>query len=137
MYGKKGFSQYQFVLPYGTSRDIFKKIFKIINDSKIPPYLIVLKLFGDQKSYISFPIKGYTIAIDFPNHKNISSLFNVLDKIITNNGGRLYLAKDRYMSSEMFEKTYTNAIDFKLSISNLNNGKSKFSSLLSNRLKIT
>ena len=64
-------------------------------------------------------------------------MFNVLDKLITNNGGRLYLAKDRYMSSEMFEKTYTNAIDFKLSISNLNNGKSKFSSLLSNRLKIT
>ena len=72
-----------------------------------------------------------------PNHKNISSLFNILDKIITNNGGRLYLAKDKYMSSDMFEKTYSNAADFKHSISNLNNGKNKLSSLLSNRLKIT
>ena len=137
LYGKKGFSQYQFVLPFGTSRNVFKKIFKIVNDSKIPPYLIVLKLFGEQKSFISFPIKGYTVAIDFPNHKNISSLFNILDKIITNNGGRLYLAKDKYMSSDMFEKTYSNAADFKHSISNLNNGKNKLSSLLSNRLKIT
>lgn len=41
------------------------------------------------------------------------------------------------MSSDMFEKTYSNAADFKHSISNLNNGKNKLSSLLSNRLKIT
>ena len=137
LYGSKGFSQYQFVLPYETSRDVFKKIFKIINNSKIPPYLIVLKLFGEQKSYMSFPIKGYTVAIDFPNHKNISSLLNSLDKIIVNSGGRIYLAKDRHMSSETFEKTYNNAAEFKKSISKLNNGKTRFSSLLSARLKIT
>ena len=73
----------------------------------------------------------------FLTNKNISSLFNILDKIIINNGIRLYLAKDKYMSSDMFEKTYSNAADFKHSISNLNNGKNKLSSLLSNRLKIT
>ena len=137
LYGKDGFYQYQFVLPYNVSRNIFKKMFKVIFKYKIPSYLIVIKLFGDQKNFMSFPMKGFTVTFDFPNHKNILSLFGVLDKIVEENGGRLYLAKDRHMNAKMFENTYENAKDFKNSIAILNNGKPKFSSLLSDRLEIT
>ena len=86
---------------------------------------------------MSFPMKGFTVTFDFPNHKNILSLFGVLDKIVEENGGRLYLAKDRHMNAKMFENTYKNAKDFKNSIAILNNVKTKYSSLLSDRLEIT
>ena len=82
-------------------------------------------------------MKGFTVTFDFPNHKNILSLFGVLDKIVEENGGRLYLAKDRHMNAKMFENTYKNAKDFKNSIAILNNVKTKYSSLLSDRLEIT
>lgn len=137
LYGKRGFTQYQLVLPKTTDRKIIKKILKIIQEKKQGSSLVVLKLFGDQNSFISFPMAGYTISFDFPINHGTFLLMNELDKLVIEFGGRLYLAKDVRMSEEMFFKTYPNAKEFTNSISSLNSGKTRFSSLLSERLGIT
>jgi FAD/FMN-containing dehydrogenase len=137
IYGKRGFTQYQFVIPKEAGREGMRTILKRITDSGLGSFLAVLKLFGEQDSFMSFPMAGYTLALDFPISLKAMDLFKELDAMVADYGGRLYLAKDSRMSAEMFEKTYPNAGEFKQAIAMLNEGNTKFTSLQSKRIGIT
>jgi decaprenylphospho-beta-D-ribofuranose 2-oxidase len=137
VYGKRGFTQYQFVIPKAAGREGMHKILKRITDSGLGSFLAVLKLFGEQESFISFPMGGYTLALDFPISLKAMDLFRELDAMVADYGGRLYLAKDSRMDAAMFEKTYPNADAFREAIAMLNRGDTKFESLLSKRIGIT
>jgi len=140
IYGKRGFTQYQFVIPREVGRKGMHTILTRITRSGLGSFLAVLKLFGKQESsgLLSFPMEGYTLALDFPISKKAMKLFVELDAMVSDFGGRLYLAKDSRMDSDMFEKTYPNAAQFKESIHLLNEGHlTQFASLQSERLGIT
>ena len=108
MYGKKGFTQYQFVLPKEKSREGLKEILDQIRTSKQGSFLTVLKLFGKSNPLAphTFPQEGYTLAMDFPIRKGLPDLLKKLDEIVLRYEGRLYLAKDAFMSKAMYEHTY-------------------------------
>lgn len=107
IYGKNGFTQYQFVLPKETSYDGLEEILKTITDSGKGSFLAVLKLLGKANdNYLSFPIEGYTLALDFKIEKGLFKLLNELDEIVLKRGGRIYLAKDVRVSKEVFERGY-------------------------------
>lgn len=133
IYGLRGFVQYQFVIPY-SGRIELVRIFKRITESGFSSFLAVLKLFGEQDNLISFPMKGYTLALDFRIVKGLFDFLKELDKDVMNAGGRLYLSKDCRMDEEML-KCYPHYDEFikKMKKFNPNN---KFSSLLSRRLNI-
>lgn len=136
MYGKEGFLQYQFVLPLENSFEGLEKILKEIRKKGWGSFLAVLKLFGKQDSFISFPMEGYTLALDFPIKKGIFEFLNEMDKIVLDLGGRLYLTKDARMTAETFKTSYPNSqafIDYIKSI----NPEGKIESFLSKRLEIT
>ncbi len=79
IYGKKGFVQYQFVIPKNDGGKGIIKIMKMINNSGMTSFLAVLKTFGkEDKGYLSFPKEGYTLALDFPIKKG---LFEFLERI--------------------------------------------------------
>ncbi|MDF7822461.1 FAD-binding oxidoreductase [Pontiellaceae bacterium B12227] len=137
IYGKRGFTQYQFVIPKEAGREGMRTILKRITDSGLGSFLAVLKLFGEQDSFMSFPMAGYTLALDFPISLKAMDLFKELDAMVADYGGRLYLAKDSRMDAAMFEKTYPNADEFRQAIALLNEGATKFSSLQSQRIGIT
>ncbi|MDZ8120345.1 FAD-binding oxidoreductase [Pontiella agarivorans] len=137
IYGKRGFTQYQFVIPKAAGREGMRTILKRITDSGLGSFLAVLKLFGEQESFMSFPMAGYTLALDFPISVKAMSLFKELDAMVADYGGRLYLAKDSRMNAEMFEKTYPNADEFRQVIALLNEGGTRFASLQSKRIGIT
>lgn len=137
IYGRRGFTQYQFVLPKSAGREGMHKILHRITESGLGSFLAVLKLFGEQNSFMSFPMAGYTLALDFPISLKAMDLFKELDAMVADYGGRLYLAKDSRMSPDMFEKTYPNAAEFKHAIAQLNDGENRFASLLSKRIGIT
>lgn len=137
IYGRRGFMQYQFVLPRASGRVGVEAILKKIQASGLGSFLAVLKLFGEQDSFISFPMEGYTLALDFPVCFEVFKLMKELDAMVADWGGRLYLAKDARMDEAMFAKTYPHADDFREAIALLNGGSTRFSSLLSNRLGIT
>ena len=62
-------------------------------------FLAVLKRFGKQDSAFSFPMEGYTLALDFPVTNKTLALMERLDQIVLAHGGRFYLAKDSRMTS--------------------------------------
>lgn len=107
IYGKNGFIQYQFVIPKTKGHEGLEEIFNLINSSKSKPFLSVLKLFGDENdNYLSFPKKGWTLALDFKNNRETVNLINKLDQIILKFKGKIYLAKDSLMSEKLFKSTY-------------------------------
>ncbi len=113
IYGSRGFTQYQCVLPYATSKEGLTKILNRISDSGIGSFLAVLKLFGkNNDNLLSFPMEGYTLALDFPVTAGLFTFLDELDEIVADSGGRLYLSKDARMSKSMFHRSYTNAARF-------------------------
>lgn len=107
LYGEKGFIQYQFVIPKTNGVQILKKILDIINKHDQTPFLAVLKILGPQnKNYLSFPMEGYTLALDFKVDHGLLNLISNLDKVIAHSGGKIYLTKDAVMSKEIFRECY-------------------------------
>lgn len=114
IYGPKGFYQYQFVVPMENGLEAVREIQKEIAKSRQGSFLGVLKTFGDYRceGIMSFPYKGITYALDFPN-KGVSTLqlLDRLDAIVRNAHGRLYLAKDARQPKDLFEEGYKNSIE--------------------------
>lgn len=107
IYGKKGFTQYQFILPKQESFEGLKSILNEISNSGKGSFLAVLKLYGkENKNYLSFPLEGYSLALDFKIEKGLFELLDKLDKIVIKHKGRIYLSKDVRVSKEVFEKGY-------------------------------
>ncbi len=113
IYGSKGFIQYQFVVPENASH-LIKQTLETFRRISVPSFLTVLKRFGSANpSYLSFPMPGWTLAIDMPaNIDNLNKELNKLDEIIVNAGGRIYLAKDSRQSSYVFKKSYPRIKDW-------------------------
>jgi decaprenylphospho-beta-D-ribofuranose 2-oxidase len=113
LYGKRGFIQYQALFPPETSRQALKLMLEAISEEGSASFLAVLKSTGEQgEGLLSYPKRGHTLALDFPNHRGLTDLTAKLDRILLEHGGRLYLAKDRVMTRETFEKMYPNLPQF-------------------------
>lgn len=136
LYGKDGFYQYQFVVP-DESKGLIKKLIKELKQKNIPSFLCVLKRLGDgNNAMLSFPIKGWTLSLDFPSsNREILPFLDKYDELIQKAGGKIYLAKDARLSPKIFRKIYNritewNIIRAKMDKNNL------FQSDISKRLKI-
>ena len=101
IYGRRGFSQYQCVIPLAQSRAGLHALLECISQSGCASFLAVLKRFGKQRGKFSFPFEGYTLALDFPVTARSLDLMNKLDEITSHHGGRLNLAKDSRISAEV------------------------------------
>ncbi|RYF86717.1 MAG: FAD-binding protein, partial [Chitinophagaceae bacterium] len=134
-YGRKGFVQYQFVLPLH-AKDGLVSILNKISDHGIGSFLAVLKVFGKQDSLIAFPMEGYTLALDIPIRSNLFALLDELDAIVLQHGGRLYMSKDARMKATVMQQSYPRLQEFKQVLHKYDPGK-KFQSLLSDRLLLT
>ena len=113
LYGKKGFYQFQCVLPENNAEEALRKILEKTSSSGSASFLAVLKKMGPQgKGLLSFPKAGYTLALDFPNRKNTISLLKELEHITLKADGRIYMAKDAMISPETFDTMYPNKQKF-------------------------
>lgn len=108
IYGKRGFLQYQAVIPTAQAREGLRVLLEKLSSSKRPSFLAVLKRFGNESpGFLSFPREGYTLALDIPiSDPKVFSFLNQLDEIVLKYGGRLYLAKDARMSPSTFRAMY-------------------------------
>ena len=106
LYGRRGFYQYQSVVPPAVAEDATAQMLRTIAEAGEGSFLAVLKTFGNVPSpgLLSFPMQGTTLAIDFANlGLSTLTLLNQLDSIVREAGGRLYPAKDGRLPSMMFE----------------------------------
>lgn len=103
IYGKSGFIQYQMVIPKENGKEGMKKILETIANSGNGSFLAVLKLFGknNPEAYNSFPIEGYTLALDFKVNSKLKKLVEQLDQTVQEFGGRIYLTKDSMSKSSL------------------------------------
>ena len=99
IYGKAGFAQFQCVIPLAASAQGMDALLAAIARSGQGSFLAVLKRMGAQDSRFSFPMEGYTLALDFPIRRETPALFTELERIVVDHGGRFYLAKDAFLSS--------------------------------------
>lgn len=136
LYGKNGFLQYQFILPKDRSYEGLEQILWLINKEGKIPFLGVLKLYGkENQNYLSFPLEGYSLALDFKIESGIFELLERLDRVVVKYGGRIYLAKDVRMGREVFEFGYPLVENFR-NIRKKYDLKGKIESLQSIRLNI-
>lgn len=137
MYGKRGFVQYQCVIPDSNAFDGIKALLQKLSDSRRPSFLAVLKRLGAEgRGLLSFPVAGYTLALDLPiRDEGLFVLLNELDEIVLRYGGRVYLAKDARLSANSFRAMYPRYDEW-LKIKNAVDPENKFSSSLSRRLRI-
>ena len=116
IYGPKGFYQYQCAIPPDDAVKVTRQLLHTIAASGMGSFLAVLKQFGSvpSRGLLSFPMEGTTLALDFPNQgERLHQLFDALDQIVLQSGGRLYPAKDGRMSAKVFQAGYPNWQDFK------------------------
>ena len=136
IYGKKGFVQYQFILPEKHSFVGLESILKTIVDSGKGSFLAVLKLYGkENKNYLSFPMQGYSLALDFKVEPGVFKLLDELDQIVIAHQGRIYLSKDARMSKNVFESGYPHADTFR-TLREKYKMNATFNSLQSQRLEL-
>lgn len=94
LYGKRGFHQFQCVVPMDQV-EVLREMLAQIGTSRLASPLAVLKKMGKGRSgYMSFPMEGYTLAVDFPNKDGASELISELIDMVCDAGGRIYFAKD-------------------------------------------
>jgi decaprenylphospho-beta-D-ribofuranose 2-oxidase len=133
IYGRAGFVQYQCVLPKAASAPGMTALLERIARSGMGSFLGVLKLFGRQDGLLSFPMEGYTLALDFRADAPTFSLLIELDAIVADHGGRLYLAKDARGGPDLLRRGYPRLAEFS-AVRATFDPAGKFSSLQSQRL---
>ena len=136
VYGDSGFIQYQFVIPEAAGPQGLRTILEMIIGARREPFLGVLKLFGPENdNLLSFPLQGYTLALDFKLSPGLFPLLDELDAVVLDHGGRHYLAKDARMNAAIFERGYPKAVEFQ-TIREQYGLSDKINSLQSRRLEI-
>ena len=106
LYGKRGFYQFQCVVPVDQALAL-RGILELIANSGLASPLAVLKRMGDGRAgYLSFPMEGHTLAVDFPNRPRAVALIQQLERMTYDAGGRLYFAKDATSSADHARAMY-------------------------------
>lgn len=111
LYGSRGLLQYQCVIPPPNQETGIAELLDHIRHSGQGSFLAVLKKFGSMSSpgLLSFPRKGTTLALDFPNWgEDTLKLLRKLDDIVFECGGAVYPAKDARMSARHFRSYFPN-----------------------------
>ena len=136
MYGKRGFVQYQIALPQASGRAGLRTILDRLARSGRASFLAVLKRFGDAgPGLLSFPMRGYTLALDIPAARGLVPFIHELDRMTLDYGGRIYLAKDALLQAGDFAAMYSQLESFR-AIQRKLDPKRLFSSSLARRLEI-
>jgi decaprenylphospho-beta-D-ribofuranose 2-oxidase len=114
VYGPAGFRQYQYVVPFAAAEVVVRSLERI-SALRAPSFVTVLKRFGaGDPGMLSFPIPGWTLALDFPTRTPwLSQLCAELDEMVLEAGGRLYLAKDSRIPASLMPRMYPRLDDFR------------------------
>ena len=116
LYGKRGFFQFQCVVPTADAERTLAEIFRVIQASGETSFLTVLKRFGTVQApgMLSFARPGFTLALDFPNcGASTLALLGRLEDITMAAGGAIYPAKDQRMSAAAFHRSFPNLPTFR------------------------
>ncbi|WP_427896156.1 FAD-binding protein [Kribbella sp. GL6] len=105
-FGQGGLVQYQFAVPpdeIGTIHEVLA----YLGTHGLTPALATLKNLGfGTAGGLSFPIPGWTLAVDLPARQLRPGTMHPIDKLVAGAGGRVYLAKDSVTDPELIPLMY-------------------------------
>jgi decaprenylphospho-beta-D-ribofuranose 2-oxidase len=107
VYGRHGFLQYQFVVPFGAETALRGVIERVVRSGSAS-FVAVLKRFGPgNPGPLSFPMAGWTLTVDLPAAASgLGELLRDLDERVLDAGGRHYLAKDSHTTPDSIRRGY-------------------------------
>lgn len=136
IYGKRGFHQFQCVIPRAQGEPGLRKLLEEIRASRRASFLAVLKAMGKEgRGCLSFPMEGYTLAMDFPNKRGVAEFLGRLERITLDHGGRIYLAKDSCVSPDGFAAMYPRLDEFRSVLADIDPDR-RMDSSMARRLNI-
>lgn len=106
-FGRRGFTQYQCVMP--SSPQLYQEFVERFQRLGGCSFVTVFKDCGAAgPGPLSFPQRGTSLTLDIPITKDGSTqrLCTELDTFVIANGGRIYLAKDAFVSPANFRRMY-------------------------------
>ena len=135
-YGKSGFHQFQCVVPLADAESILRQLLSQVAKGGLASPLAVIKKMGPGRAgMLSFPMEGYSLALDIPNRKGAADLMAELNSITIKAGGRVYLAKDSTAEAQMIEDMYPDIDTFRTVVKKVD-PEGKFDSALARRLNL-
>lgn len=136
IYGRRGFYQFQCVIPNKYAWEGIPALLETVSASGRGSFLAVLKtLGGSSLGHLSFPMYGYTLALDFPRRRRVEDLLRKLEGITRDHGGRIYLAKDALLSPEGFREMYPSLASFQAVLQRVDPDR-RFDSDMARRLRV-
>ena len=103
LYGRRGFIQYQAVLPGPHEHPRHRRLIDTLRKHRAAVYLCVIKDCGAEgRGLLSFPRPGVSYALDLPMGQEMQALVDALNELVLAEGGRIYLAKDALTRPEHF-----------------------------------
>jgi decaprenylphospho-beta-D-ribofuranose 2-oxidase len=114
IYGRRGFHQFQCVVPDEAAPRALRRMLEAVSAAGAASFLAVLKSLGsDGRGMLSFPMRGYTLALDFPRRPGVGALLTELEHLTLEYGGRAYLAKDSALSAGAVAVMYRRLPEFR------------------------
>lgn len=113
IYGRRGFVQFQCVLPEAAAVSGLTALLGTSVAAGHPSFLAVLKKMGPEAGAFSFPMAGWTLALDLALREGTLALMDRLDAIAIDHGGRFYLAKDARMRADTLTRSDPRATAFR------------------------
>jgi decaprenylphospho-beta-D-ribofuranose 2-oxidase len=136
IYGRRGFYQFQCVLPDESAAVGLRALLETVAGARAASFLAVLKtLGGEGRGYLSFARRGFTLALDFPRGAGIAALLARLERLTLDHGGRVYLAKDACLTPQGFAAMYPRLREFRAVLADIDPA-GRLASDLARRLRI-
>ena len=106
VYGSSGVVEHHVVLP-DHRVDVLETVVATIVARRAPAALAALKRLGSGSGLLSFPLPGWSLAVDYPARwPGLARLLDDLDELVAVAGGRVYLAKDSRLRQDLVPLMY-------------------------------
>lgn len=135
MYGADGFHSFHCGIPQGNHEGV-RDLLQAIAAERAGSMAAVLKpIGGPGEGLMSFPLKGYALAVDTPRRADTEALYARLERRVLQHGGRIYTAKDALMSAQGYRRMFPELETFRRVLRQVDPG-GRFQSDMSRRLAI-
>ena len=104
--GKKGFLEYQLIIPFAYVKNFLESLAKLIARENLPVSLGSLKVFKGRPRYIQFCAEGICLAIDVPFSQKAFQFFTAIDKMAIANQCIINISKDSRVNANILEATF-------------------------------